>query len=119
MAYAESGINPLSDPTRAVRGFATLTDLTVTNVPLVDAYGAAFIPTVANIFGLKDIIMKNEGTVTAQFLLYCGVTQVAEWHTAPGTSLILSLNGIIPFNGLVNAQTSDPPCSVTVVGVQR
>lgn len=119
MAFAESGISPLSDPTRAVRGFAQLADLAVTNVPLVDAYGVAFIPTAANIFGLKDIIMKNEGTVTAQFLLYCGANQVTEWHVAPGTSLMLSFNGILPFNALVNAQTGDPPCSVTVVGVQR
>lgn len=117
MAFAESGYGPLGNPAYGVRGFARLTTLAVTNVPLVDAQGNAFIPTAANPFGLKDIMMKNEGTVTAQFLLFCGAIQIAEWHTAPGTSLIISLNGIMPFNDVINAQTTSPPCSVTVVGV--
>lgn len=118
MAYANNSY-AVTDPTRGIRGFVALATAVVTNVPLIDAVGIAFIPTAANIFGLKDIIMKNEGTVTAQFLLYCGANQVAEWHCAPGTSLMLSLNGILPFNALVNAQTTNPPCTVTVVGGQR
>lgn len=119
LGQGRKAIDQMNNPKLAVKGFVVITDLTRTQVPLLDYEGNSFTPSSNNPFGLTDIIMKNEGTVTGQFSLYCGDDQVAEWHVAPGTSLMLSLNGMMPFNNNVNASSSTPPCSVTVVGVQN
>lgn len=114
-----NAIDQVNDPKKAVRGFVVIPDLNRTQVPLVDYQENTFIPSDTNPFGLIDIVSKNEGTVTGQLLLFCGDTQVTEWHIAPGTSLMLSFNGMLVFNDVINAETTEPPTTLTVVGVQN
>ena len=120
LGQGRKAISQVGDPKLAVKGFVALTGTTVTLVPLTDYQGNAFTPSTTNPFGLVDIIMKSEATVTSQFSLYEGaVTQIAEWHVSPSATLMISFNSMLVFNDAIYAATTSADCTVTIVGVQN
>ena len=120
MAFAESGIGPLSDPTRAVYGYvATVAPNAWITIPLLDAMGVAFAPTPANPFGIKDLIIKNVETVTCQIQFRQDTNIFLNFYCSPSADVKLSFEGMIPIYGTLQVRSSGGVAYVTVDGAQR
>lgn len=120
MAFAESGISPLSDPTRAIYGYVAIAAAaTWTTIPLLDAQGNAFTPSALNPFGLKDIVIKNEETQTAQIQFRQATNVFLRFYISASADVKLSFEGMIPIYGTLEVQSSVGVAYVTVDGARR
>lgn len=119
MAFAYGdGTSPIADPTKGVYGYIAGVGAAWTTIPLYDAAGAAFVPTAAVPFGLKDVTVKNETSSTVQIQLRIGTRVFTSFYAIAQASLTLSFHGLVPVHDVLQVWSSGGPVNVSVDGGQ-